>query len=268
VLIIHWHADVLGPGASPLLRLAYRAYRPLEQILLRRADVVITTSPDYLATSEPLRRWREKCVVIPLGLDPARVSIDRDCGYSPPWSQAGALKVLNVGRLAYYKGLGFLVEAVARTSGVELVLAGAGEERKSIESLVRARSLTTRVHLAGRLSDSERNRLMLACDVFCLPSINRNEAFGLVLLEAMALGRAAIVSRVPGSGMGWVVEDNRTGWHAVPGDIDSLANALSRARDNREMLDTMGKSARVRFMEHFDIRSVASRVTRIYQESA
>ena len=59
-------------------------------------------------------------------------------------------------------------------------------------------------------------------DCLCLPSIERTEAFGVVLLEAMYFGKPALSSRLRGSGMDWIVEDGVTGLKFEPGSVDSL----------------------------------------------
>src|SRR5690554_1539540 len=58
--VVHWHSDVVAAKGPTRLSLAYRLYRPFEQLLLARAARVIATSPPYLEASEALRRWRDK----------------------------------------------------------------------------------------------------------------------------------------------------------------------------------------------------------------
>ena len=105
--------------------------------------------------------------------------------------------------------------------------------------------------MPGRVDDPTRNRLLRQCDLLCLPSINRGEAFGLVLLEAMALGKPALVTRVPGSGMSWVVDAGHTGWHVEPEDPVGLARQLAEIRDQRDMLGPMGRQAQRQFRRAF-----------------
>jgi rhamnosyl/mannosyltransferase len=118
----------------------------------------------------------------------------------------------------------------------------------------------------GAAGNSERNWLLQHCDLLCLPSTNRNEAFGLVLLEAMALGKPALVTRVPGSGMSWVVDNGKTGWHVDPGDPEMLAERLAWLRDHRGELETRGANARLRFEERFSIAAIAGQTVRLYQD--
>src|SRR6056297_3837425 len=270
--VLHWHSDVIGPGLDTKLKMLYPFYRPFEQALLKRADVVIATSPPYLDSSLALRPWREKCRVIPLGLAPDRVEVaagrlgsSADDGVSiPDWAGDGRFRVLGVGRLSRYKGFGTLIRAAAGTDAVELIIAGDGEQRSQLERLVPLRA-SGRIRLVGGVDDATRNRLMAECDLFCLPSINRAEAFGLSLVEAMAAGKAQLATRVAGSGMGWVVAEGRTGWLVAPGDVDALVGLLRRVAQDRAVLEQTGARARQSFDARFGIDAVARQIVELYR---
>lgn len=259
--VVHWHSDVIGPGLDPKLKALYPLYRPFEQALLRRARVIVATSQPYLESSPALAPWRDRCTVIPLGLDPARIEA-RDERLQV-WSGPPRLRVLAVGRLTRYKGFETLIRAAAGVDGVELVIAGDGPQRRRLEHLIAGSGGPVR--LLGGVSDPVRNALMQSCDVFCLPSINRAEAFGLSLVEAMALGKPAIATRVPGSGMGWVIEHERTGWLVEPGDAGPLADLLARLVRDREPLSRCSRNALARFEAHFRIEAVARQITGLYR---
>ena len=116
------------------------------------------------------------------------------------------------------------------------------------------------------MSDEKLTALLATCDVLCLPSIERTEAFGLVLLEAMTFSKPVIVSNVPGSGMGWIVYHEKTGLHVVPGDADDLSTALQLLCDKPEMRKTLGNAGKMRFNEFFRIEQTAERTASLYQE--
>jgi len=265
--VVHWHSDAVGPGLDAKLKLLYPFYRPFEQGLLKRADAVIATSPPYLESSRALAPWRDKCRVIPLGLDATRLETSGASG-GPDWRHSDKLRVLAVGRLSRYKGFEGLIRAAARVTGVEVVIAGEGQERRRLERLLGEAGGAEgcdHIRLVGAVDDAGRNRLLAGCDVFCLPSINRGEAFGLSLVEAMAAGRPQIATRVPGSGMGWVVEEGRTGWLVAPGDVEALAALLGRLVRQRSLLRENGRHARERFEQRFRIDAVAREVVKVYR---
>ena len=269
--VVHWHSDVVGPGLDAKLKMLYPFYRPFEQALLKRAEVVIASSTPYLESSRALQPWRDKCRVIPLGLDPARLETTGDCEASG-WRYSDKLRVLAVGRLSRYKGFGVLIRAAARVPEAEVLIAGEGDQRNRLERLLRKVSdgstengPGSRIRLLGAVDNASRNRLMAGSDVFCLPSVNRGEAFGLSLVEAMAASKPAIATRVPGSGMGWVVRAGQTGWLVDAGDVESLAELLRRLSRDRAVLEQAGARARERFDAQFGIDAVARKVVEIYK---
>jgi len=265
--VVQWQSDVVGPGLDRKLALLYPFYRPFEQALLGRADAVIASSPPYLESSPALRPWRGKCRMIALGLDDARIAETGHDDASAAWSGHGALRVLAITRLSRYKGIDVLIEAAGRVDGVEVLVAGDGDrgQRRRLEAAA-SRAPTGRIRLLGRLGNADRNRLLHSCDVACLPSIHRAEAFGIVLLEAMAAGKPAIATRVPGSGMGWVVEHGRTGWLVEPGDVDALAGTLAGLVDDRGSLGAIGRAARSAFEARFRIDRVAAEIEAVYRD--
>jgi len=129
--VVHWHADVISDTQGRLMKLAYAVYRPFERAVLRRARAIIVTSVPYRDSSQPLRPWLSKCRVVPLGLDVGRLPVQAQAEPaakgSPENQTLPFLKVLAVGRLTYYKGFQYLIEALARLDNVQLELVGEGD---------------------------------------------------------------------------------------------------------------------------------------------
>lgn len=258
-IVVHWHADVLASEFHVGLALAYPLYRPLEQKLLERASAIIVTSPPYRDSSPSLRPWLEKCHVIPLGLGHSMPAVAPGASRSL-WKRPERFKILSVGRLTYYKGHEFLIRATAGLQDVEVVIVGSGARHGKLEKLIQQLGLQERVRLFGPATEAQLRELMRSCDCFCLPSIERTEAFGLVLLEAMRAGKPSVVTDVLGSGMSWVIEDEVTGLVAKRGDEESLRTQLIRLRDDLNLRESLGTAAGRRFTEDFTIRSIAPKV--------
>ncbi len=182
-----------------------------------------------------------------------------------PLPQAPLLQVLAVGRLTYYKGFSYLIKAVAKTPGVHINLVGHGDQADSLKKLTTSLNLQDRVSFHGILSDAELAQQMTDCDCLCLPSIERTEAFGMVLLEAMYFGKATLISDVEGSGMGWVVDDGITGIKVKPANADELAIALQRLAADRVELADMGQRGREKFDQQFEINHAVAGLVKIYQ---
>jgi len=267
--IIHWHADVLTSESSAMLKIAYRPYRVLEAAMLRRAVAVIATSPDYLEASVPLAPFVAKCKVIPLGLDDGRLArapeeaVRQAAGR---WSGGCALKLLMVGRFTYYKGHRSLLDALAKVPNVSAILVGSGELRGEMEAYADQLGLTERIEFAGNVPDEELAGLLAACDALCLPAIDRAEAFGMVLLEAMRYEKPLIASNIRGSGVPWVLAQGGCGLLVEPGDAESLAGAMRWLARHPEQRKEMGRRGSVAYRGTFKIEAVAERVAALYRQ--
>ncbi|AHE98500.1 glycosyl transferase family 1 [Thioalkalivibrio paradoxus ARh 1] len=266
--VIHWHADVDPAALDWRIRWAYRGYRPLEQAMLRRGAVTIATSPSYRDASAALQPWRDRCSTLPLGVAPERLTQPTRAATEAAtarWPGTGLLKVLAVGRLTYYKGFDVLIEAVNRSPHAGLLIVGDGTARTTLAEKISRHRLTARVQLLGSVSTATLRALMCACDVVCLPSLDRSEAFGLVLVEAMRYARPVIASDIPGSGVGWVVREGGHGLLVPPGDPAALAQALQRMADDHDLRSRLANEGAKRFASHFDITRQIPELYRLYQ---
>jgi len=266
--VIHWHADVVSSNVDRRLKYAYPLYRRFEQRLLQKAEAVIVSSPPYLDGSRPLAPWRDKCRVAPLGLDPVRVPrLSREAREEAElsWSNAG-FRILSVGRLTYYKGHEYLIEALKALPDARAVVIGEGQRRRLLEKTVSRLCLGERVDLPGDVTPERLHALMETCDCVCLPSIEQTEAFGLVLLEAMAHGKPSVVCDIDGAGMKWVVEDGETGLVVAPADPDALSDAFSKLAADRRASARMGRNGMRKYRNMFRIDRVGDQVIQLYRE--
>jgi len=247
-LVIHWHADIIGKGFISKL------VRPLEWLMLRRANAVVCTSQDYSDSSPVLQTWRDKIQVIPIGID----DIDQD-------SQGGVTdgSVLFVGRLVPYKGVPVLLKAAA-CMGVKapVNIVGVGPEQAALRRQVKDLGLEDRVRFLGRVNQATLDGLFRRAIVFCLPSVNRLEAFGVVQLEAMRAGCPVVCSAISGSGVVWV---NETGMHVPVGDHKALAACLDDILSCPELRDRKAREARERFQTEFRRKLMTDRFLSLYE---
>jgi len=261
--VVHWHSDIPLDSKHRLLRWAYRVYRPWEQALLRRAHAVIATSQQYLDASAALAPWREKVRVIPLGIGPGEPPVSP--GTPSLWPGTG-LRVLAVGRLSYYKGFDVLLHALADAPQAQLLLIGSGECESALRGLAKRLGIADRVRFAGHVDDAALAQAYAQAQVFCLPSIERAEAFGIVLLEAMRAGVPVIASDIPGSGVLHVVRDGETGLLVPPRDPLALAQALRRLDADVELRARLGQQGQQRWREEFTLDKNAQRTAQVYRE--
>jgi len=262
--VIHWHSDVLGAVPDWRIKLAYKGYKIFESILLKKSAAVIATSPNYLNNSTPLSCFKEKSYTVPLGIANKPLDIEIKSSRS---KKETSLSLLIIGRLTYYKGHKYLLEAMSRVGNVELVIIGVGELENNLKKLVVKLNLSNRVTFLGNVDSQVLNQSIYDCDLLCLPSIEKTEAFGLVLLEAARLAKPALVTSVQGSGMSWVVDDQITGIVVEPNSSNSLLEALQFSVKNKNILTRFGKAAKNKFDTEFDIEKTAGKVLDIYKKS-
>ena len=108
-----------------------------------------------------------------------------------------------------------------------MVISGSDAEITGLEKRIDALGLNSRVSLKKNLTDSELWDQYRACQVFCLPSTDKTEAFGMVLLEAQYFNRPIVACDISGSGVPWVASKNARFALAQPGNAQSLAAALN-----------------------------------------
>jgi glycosyltransferase involved in cell wall biosynthesis len=258
-LVVHWHSDILRQ--KTLLAL----YRPLQDWLLRRADVIVATSQNYLDNSEHLKGYRDKCVVIPLGLNTSRLISCQEKAEEIGRMYEPKPIVFSLGRLVYYKGLNYLIEAMKRVDAC-LLIGGSGPLKESLEKQVLGSSLDHKVFVLGDIDQEDLGAYYQACDVFCLPSVRKTEAFGLVQVEAMYFGKAVVSTAIPGSGVSWVNRDGVTGLVVRPEDPEALSDALNRLIADAGLRGEFGRNGRQRFDDKLNIKVVAKEMLRVYSD--
>jgi len=257
-LVITYHSDVVRQ------RRLLKLFRPFMHKVLQRADAIICTSKNYLASSEELQPFRAKCHSIPLGIDLSRFSdIERhEVEAARVRERFPGLRIIGVGRLIYYKGFEHAIRAMRKVDG-HLLIVGDGPLRRSLAALASECGVAERVHLLGNLDEDATMAHYLASDVFVLPSVARSEAFGVVQLEAMACG-LPVVNTALDSGVPFVSRDGESGFTVPPGDPDALASAMSRLKDAPELRRTLGSAGRKRVHLEFSKETMAERVLEIY----
>lgn len=258
--LIHWHADIVTPSSNSIFKLFYQVFRFFERRLLKRAKKIVVTSEAYLSDSAPLRAFLGKCDVVPLGLDTKRLpSFDAVLPRNTKNKQR--YQLLFIGRLSAYKGVGCLVSALQELHDAHLWIAGDGEERVKIFAQVDELQLSDRVTMLGEIDDQEKWSLIKAADALVLPSINKNEAFGIVLMEAGFYGLPLVATRIKGSGVSWVASQFNAHALAKPEAPHELAISIRSVLEANgdQPRNTSGSSA-------FDLESLCEQILYHYRE--
>jgi glycosyltransferase involved in cell wall biosynthesis len=255
--VVTYHSDIVRQ--KQLLRL----YQPLKHRFLQSVDTIIATSPNYLASSAVLDRYRDKTRTITYGLDKS-IYPEPDEARMERWrQQVGERFFLFVGVLRYYKGLHILLDAVANTD-YPVVIVGAGP----IETELKAHAERLGLHhvlFVGALDDHDKVALLTLCYAVAFPSHLRSEAFGISLLEGAMYGKPMISSEI-GTGTTYINVDGDTGLVVPPSDPQAFGQAMRTLWDNPELAQAMGKRAEARYWELFTAEQMARSYNALYHE--
>ncbi|MFN8476088.1 MAG: glycosyltransferase [Anaerolineae bacterium] len=257
--VVTYHSDVVRQAG--ILRL----YRPLMRAILRRADRIIATSPNYAATSPLLQENRDRVAIVPLGVDLARFLQAYPDRVASLRRQYGTPLLVSMGRLRYYKGLNVLIEALPNLPDARLVVAGSGPMGDEWQALAQRLGVGQRVHFIGDISDDDQPALYQAADLYVLPATHRSEAFGIALVEALASGIPAVTTEV-GTGTSYVNQNGITGVIVPPSDSAALAAAIRGLLADDARRRSMSEAARARAVAEFGRAKMLERVMAVYED--
>lgn len=259
-LIIHWHMDIIKQ------KHIYPFIKPVETALLKRADMVCVTSPQYRDGSLPLQPFKDKVRIVQNAMDEDNFILrDGDV------EKINAVKakygnkpiVFFIGRHIQYKGLPHLIEAEKYVkSDCVFVIAGSGP----LTDELKAQCKSSRVHFVGRLSAEDLKLYHYAASVFAFPSVTKNEAFGVALAEAMYCGTPAVTFTIPGSGVNWVSLNGETGIEVPNGDDKAYAEAVDKLIEDKELNKKYGVAGHQRVVENFTIPKMVAVQEKCYKE--
>ncbi|NLG50316.1 MAG: glycosyltransferase [Chloroflexi bacterium] len=255
--VLSYHSDVVRQQAI------LRFYRPLMRRVLRSIDRILVATPNYLTSSEVLQPFRNKCCIVPYGIDRRRfmeVDLAAAQAVRARYAPDGPL-LLFVGVLRYYKGLQYLLEAMPDIPA-RLLIAGDGPMAPALREQVRALGLGSRVILAGRVPDEELPAYYHAADLFVLPSGERSEAFGLVLVEAMSAG-LPVVSTELGTGTSYVNKQGESGVVVPAQNPQALAQAINALLADEPLRQRLAAGALAR-SALFDREPMLAQIEQVY----
>ena len=259
-LIIHWHMDIIKQ------KKIYPFIKPFESGLLKRADLVAVTSPQYREGSKPLQPYKNKVRVVPNAIDVSNFVLkdgDEDHIKKLKAKYNNRKIVFFIGRHIQYKGLQYLIEAEKYVKeDCVIVIAGNGP----LTDELKAQCHSERVYFVGRLSNEELRWYHYAASVFAFSSITKNEAFGVALAEAMYCKTPAVTFTIPGSGVNWVNLNGVTGLEVPNGDSKAFAEAIEKLLSDEGLAEKYAKAGHLRIIENFTIPKMIAKMNEVYNE--
>jgi rhamnosyl/mannosyltransferase len=257
--VVTYHSDIVRQ--KNLLRV----YGPLKRRFLKSVDMIVATSPNYLASSPVLKRFAHKTRTITYGLDKT-IYPTPSLAVKDKWrAQCGERFFLFVGVLRYYKGLHILLDAMANVD-YPVVIVGAGPIEQELKEHA-ARLGLTHVMFIGAVEEEDKIALLELSYAMVFPSHLRSEAFGISLLEGAMFGKPMISSEI-GTGTTYINIDNETGLVVPPDDPLAFGEAMRTLWEQPERAAEMGRRAEARYWELFTAKTMADSYGSLYRELA
>ncbi|MBU4332090.1 glycosyltransferase family 4 protein [Patescibacteria group bacterium] len=271
-IIIRYHMDVVGRGSLEFFFNAHSRY--IMPKIIKSADRVIVSSYDYAHHSnikELISGNQKKFTEIPFGVDlKSFIPSSKDDLFLDELGVAAEDKIaMFIGTLDkahYFKGVEILLQAFSLLEDrpYKLVIVGEGDLRSHYEKMAEKLGITKKVIFAGAPSDRDLPAFYNIADVVVLPSIDKSEAFGLVLIEAMACAKPVIASDL--AGVRSVVEDGVNGFLVKPKNTGELANRIDYVLSNIETAKQMGGRGREKVERVYNWERVGQDLSRILHE--
>lgn len=260
--VITWHSDIVRQ--KRLLAL----YRPLLQRFTRSADALVAATQMHYESSTqiPADMPATRRHVIPYGLNYSSLALTpslialRDAIRS---KANGRPVIFALGRHVYYKGFDVLIEAMRHVDAY-LVLGGEGPLRSQLQAQAVQIGVSHKVWFVGRIPEVELPAYFHACDVFCFPSVEQSEAFGLVQLEAMACGKPVVCSQLE-NGVNVVNLHQETGLAVPVRDPVALGGALMQLLRDDSLRSRLGEQAKVRAYSLYSLSAMTTSHMHLYK---
>jgi glycosyltransferase involved in cell wall biosynthesis len=227
---LYWHSDIINKG------LLGRLLVPLERWLIARADVVLGPTSAHLKYSRYAPLLLAKGGVAPYPIESCLVSVAESRREMPRTITAKrAIRILAIGRLVEYKGLEYLVRAIPQLLSkheIRVDILGDGPLRGQLDSLIVELGLAQHVLLHGAVSEDKKNNFLIEADIFCFPSVTKQEMYGMSQIEAMAHGLPIISTDIFGSGTPELIRTTGTGLVISPSSVEEIRSAIQRLIDD------------------------------------
>lgn len=260
-VVVHWHSDIVKQ------KFLLQLFKPLQRWLLKRADRIVCTSPVLVNESPFLRPWRDKTQVISIGIESLSVGCSMKSVQLIRRQYEGKIIVFALGRLVEYKGFAWLIKAAELLPDNYVVLIGGqGPLWDELQDQIVQAGLQGKVEMLGFIAKGQLPAYFGACDVYCLSSIYRTEAFGIVQIEAMSCGKPVVATTIPGSGVSWVNEHGVSGLNVEPCNPKALADAIVEITADEERYARFSHGSKERFNKMFTKDKMIESCLELYNE--
>ncbi|MBM2827435.1 MAG: hypothetical protein HW403_1499 [Dehalococcoidia bacterium] len=271
--VVTYHQDVLIDG---ILGAALKLHHNLlGKRILKSCEKLFVTSMDYGMNSsiaDLMIGQKDHVAEVPNGVDIKRfrASLSGHHLRELYGVQDGETVVLFTGALDrphFFKGVDVLLRSVAQLpqESLKLVVVGDGDLREGYQRMAQELGIGGKVVFAGRVSDEELPNYYAMGDFLVLPSTTQGEAFGLVLIEAMACGKPVIASRLPG--VRSVVDDGLNGLLVEPGSVQDLTAKIEWLLAHPIESSVMGQKGRQKVEQKYSWERIGVLLESLYYQA-
>lgn len=268
-IVLTYYNDTETQQYGVLGRFATKAYAKIARSIAQLADQIVALNKAYAETSPVLSSVLDRIAIIPCGVDLNKFTPLQTSSEDNDLSRINKSHIiLYVGKLIWYKGIEYLIQAMKtvleNVDDAQLIIVGDGPERSKLAALANELGVGEHVTFTGWVPDESLPKYYQIADLLVLPSISRREAFGIVLLEAMACGKPVIVSDIPGPNM--VIKNNENGLIVPPKNVLRLAEAIIGLLVDEDRRKEMGAHSRKLVEAKYDWDNIVERYEAIYSE--
>ncbi len=255
-MYVTYHSDIVV--FQNIMKYFWGIYRKF----LTQADKILVLSPKHIESSEFLKPFADKCVVIPQG-----ISLDYNVNNEEVLKIRNKYKnkkiLFSLGRHVKYKGFIYAIEAMKNINNAIYLIGGSGPLTDTYIEYIKENNLEDKVILLGKLNDDEMDTYYEACDIYLFPSVGKTEAFGIVQIEAMRHSKPIINTNL-GNGVNYVSIDSETGLTVEPKNAKQLSNAINKLLNNDELRLQYGQNARKRVENLFALEKIQKKYQEVY----
>lgn len=274
--VLTFHNEITKEGnIGGLLSALYN--KTMGKSLLSHSDKIIVTTKSYAESSYQLAKIRSKIIIIPAGVNICDFNIDLND--SNVLFKIEKLKrkfmisdkekvIICVAGFYEYKGHKYLISAFSKIlkkyQDIHLLLVGQGPLKNALIKQCEELGILSKVSFSGYASSIDLPYCYAMSDIFVLSSCSEMEGFGVVQVEAMAVGKPVISTTLPGV-MDVDIEE-KASIHVPPKDVDALANAMIKILSVESLAKQMGRNGRRLVEEKYTWEKIAKMIEEVYKE--
>ncbi len=245
-ILITYHSDIIQRN------IFYYFYYPFLIFFLYRSKKIVVTSRNYLKSSNILKFFVKKIVIIPIGVSDKKKEIT--CHKNIYFKKYFVF----IGTFRKYKGLEYLINSFNNSRLNLIIIGNGGNEYESLGGF------SKNIKILNKVNNSQKLNILNKSLGLILPSIDRRESYGIVLVEGLSLGKALITTELF-TGTSFVNVNKKTGYVIKPKVTDQIIKACEKLKNNYELRKNFEKNSRSRYLKIFTLKKMIKKYQKVYK---